>query len=320
MNYIVMDLEWNQSPYGRSEERKNFPFEIIEIGAWKLDENRKIISHFARTIKPQVYPRLHRKTQEIIQLDMEELSHGDPFEIVTADFFLWCGEEEYRFCTWGSSDLTELQRNLEYYGIKGYMDKPFYYYDVQKLFALNYEGEKNAHALEYAVDYLNIEKKDEFHRAICDAEYTVRVFQSLDMSIVNKYFSIEYYHHPKTKEDEIYVIYDNYSKFISREFESREEAMEDNDIKGTRCYLCGKKAAKKIRWFTTNCKNYYSLALCKQHGYLKGKIRIKKSVNGKVFVIKIVKWIDTKEAFVIQQQRDEVVKRRIRKRNKKKNE
>lgn len=320
MNYIVVDLEWNQSPNKHCIERKNFPFEIIEIGAFKLDQNRNIVSQFSRTIKPKVYQEIHHKTQEIIHIDIEELNHGDPFEQVIDDFFVWCGEEEYRFCTWGSSDLTEIQRNLEYYGIKGYMDKPIFYYDVQKLFALNYEGKKNAHSLEYAVDYLNLEKKEEFHRAIYDAEYTVKVFQTLEMNIINEYFSIEYYHHPMTKQEEIYVVYDKYSKFISREFASREEALADTDIKGTRCYLCGKKAAKKIRWFTANCKNYYSLAYCRQHGYLKGKIRMKKAANGNVFVVKTIKWVDPKEAFGIQQQRDEVISRRISKRNQKKNE
>ena len=42
MNYIVFDLEWNQCPYGKEKENKKLPFEIIEIGAVKLDENRNI--------------------------------------------------------------------------------------------------------------------------------------------------------------------------------------------------------------------------------------------------------------------------------------
>ena len=37
MNYIVFDLEWNQCPDGKEKEIKDMPFEIIEIGAVKLD-------------------------------------------------------------------------------------------------------------------------------------------------------------------------------------------------------------------------------------------------------------------------------------------
>ena len=33
MNFIVLDLEWNQCPYGKTFEDKQLPFEIIEIGA-----------------------------------------------------------------------------------------------------------------------------------------------------------------------------------------------------------------------------------------------------------------------------------------------
>ena len=35
MDYIVMDLEWNQNPYGKSKNHPDMPFEIIEIGAVK---------------------------------------------------------------------------------------------------------------------------------------------------------------------------------------------------------------------------------------------------------------------------------------------
>ena len=42
MNYIVMDLEWNQSCHGHARENPKMPFEIIEIGATKLDSKFNI--------------------------------------------------------------------------------------------------------------------------------------------------------------------------------------------------------------------------------------------------------------------------------------
>lgn len=54
MQYIVFDLEWNQSPTGRviaNENGSRIPFEIIEIGAVKLDENKNVISSFDRLIR-----------------------------------------------------------------------------------------------------------------------------------------------------------------------------------------------------------------------------------------------------------------------------
>ena len=44
MNIIVLDLEWNQNSLGKKERNNDLPiFEIIEIGAVKLDKEYKII-------------------------------------------------------------------------------------------------------------------------------------------------------------------------------------------------------------------------------------------------------------------------------------
>ena len=44
MNIIVMDLEWNQNSLGKKDRDSDKPiFEIIEIGAVKLNEEYKIM-------------------------------------------------------------------------------------------------------------------------------------------------------------------------------------------------------------------------------------------------------------------------------------
>lgn len=305
MNYIVIDLEWNQSPLGRGTEEKNLPFEIIEIGAVKLNSNREIVDEFRQLIKPQVYHEIHSKTKEIIQMDMEDLNQGLSFDKVVTSFFEWCGTD-YQFCTWGPMDLTELQRNLDYYHLSSYMNKPMKYYDIQKLFAINYEGEKNPRTLEYAINYLNIRSDEEFHKALFDAKYTVKVFQTLDMNIVNQYYSIDFYHNPKTKEEEILLVFDKYSKYISMEYEHKEDVLANKDVKDMVCYLCKKRAAKKIKWFSNNSKNYYCVAMCKEHGYLKGKIRIKKASSGKYFAVKTIKLISAESADIIRSKQEEI--------------
>ena len=40
MNYIVLDLEWNQSPDGKEGQTRHLPFEIIEIGWIKTGNGR----------------------------------------------------------------------------------------------------------------------------------------------------------------------------------------------------------------------------------------------------------------------------------------
>ena len=48
MNYIIFDLEWNQCCGGRDMENPRMPFEIIEIGAVKLDKKyyRHILQYY----------------------------------------------------------------------------------------------------------------------------------------------------------------------------------------------------------------------------------------------------------------------------------
>ena len=111
MNYIVFDLEWNQCPYGKGQENERIPFEIIEIGAVKLNNEKQIIDQYHVLIQPRVYKKFHFRTKEIIQLEMKDLENGVAFYKAVREFLKWCGEE-YRFCTWGNSDLLELQRNM----------------------------------------------------------------------------------------------------------------------------------------------------------------------------------------------------------------
>lgn len=298
MNYIVIDLEWNQSPYGKGTEVKEIPFEIIEIGAVKLNENREVLSSFSRLIKPQIYNEIHSITKEIIHIEINDLVKEELFQNVIRDFFIWCGSD-YRFATWGNMDLIELQRNLDYYGMKGFIDKPIPFYDVQKLFALCYYQDRIPRTLEFAVDVVKLNKTEEFHRAYVDAKYTAEIFKMLDKNIVDRNYSVDYYHNPKTKEEEIHLHYDTYYKFISREFGSKEELMGNKDINNIICHKCNQRITKKIKWFTTNSKNYYSLGCCKKHGYIKGKIRIKRAVNSNVYAVKVVKAITEDDASLL---------------------
>ena len=57
--YIVLDLEWNQSPLGKDGSMDRLPFEIIEIGAVKLNASLQIISEFRRSRTPAA-PTAHR--------------------------------------------------------------------------------------------------------------------------------------------------------------------------------------------------------------------------------------------------------------------
>ena len=50
MNYIVLDLEWNQSAKGKKYTLPGMPFEIIQMGAVKLDNKFDVIDEFDRLV------------------------------------------------------------------------------------------------------------------------------------------------------------------------------------------------------------------------------------------------------------------------------
>lgn len=314
MNYVVVDFEWNQSCHGKGSEHRKLPFEIIEIGAVMLNEELEEIDRFSETIRPKVYKKLHHITKELTGITQEELNASDPFPYILVDFMLWCGED-FIFCTWGNMDLLEFQRNMRYYRLEDLLVGPIKYYNVQKLFRKLHVSELQSASLEYAVDYFGISRDGDFHRAVNDAAYTAAVFRQMDMTEVQKLYSIDYYQNPKSRKEEIHLTYEDYYKFISMEFDTKEEAMSDKEVRSTRCYRCGRAARKKMHWFSARTKAYFCLANCPEHGYIRGKIRLKKTDDQKIFVVKTLRLIDEEEAAGIRQMKQDVLEKRRERRH-----
>lgn len=314
MNYIVLDLEWNQSPDGKKNSNKKLPFEIIEIGAVKLNEKLEILDTFQCLIKPQVYKWIHNNIHEVIHMDYKDLQNGKLFPQAAREFLEWCGDS-YSLFTWGNQDTTEFQRNLKYYEMLSLLPGPFFYYDLQKLFSINFEASQNRRALEYAIDFLKIPKKNEFHRALADARYTAEILLHMDMQMILSNSSLDVYQNPKKKREEIHVLYPDRYRFISREFPCREKVMKDREVTSTRCPVCGHPAKRKIRWFMTGSKVFYSVSNCTEHGSVIGRIRIRKTDEEAYFAIKKLYCANIQETEEIRLKRDSLrQKRQLKKR------
>lgn len=317
MNLIVFDLEWNQSPSGKAHEIKEMPFEIVEIGAVKLNEQKEIQDTFHVLIRPVAYRRLHKKTSEVIALTMEQLNRdGIPFGDAAEQFFDWCGRDA-RFCTWGTSDLTELQRNLKWYHMENLLPGPIIYEDVQKLFAIAFENRKVRRALSWAVEYLRLPEELEYHDAIDDAVYTAKILQNIPDSVIFRNYSINCYQNPKSRDEEIRIRYDSYEKFISREFDEKEEAMEDQNVSAVRCFQCHKNVHRIVKWFANGGSNYLAVGKCEEHGYVKSKVRLRRTDEGKYYAVKTTKLISRDEVGKIRGKQNKL---RLKRQNKRKKE
>lgn len=312
-NYIVFDLEWNQCPGGKADSIEEFPFEIIEIGAVKLDEAFHQVDEFQRLVRPQVYKQMHYAISEVTHMKMRELQqNGERFPEAVAEFLEWCGPEAV-YCTWGSMDLMELQRNMDFYKIGNPLPRPLFYYDVQKLYGLFYrEGARLS--LDGVVSELGLLEERPFHRALTDAYYTGRILEKMSGMMEPEdflvYRSVDYYRLPENKKEEIRLTFPDYSKYVSRVFPSREDAMKEKAVTEMRCYICGRALRKKIRWFTPNQKIYYALAICPDHGYMRGKIRMKRMTEPEVFVVKTLKLTDEEGAQQVFRRKEDLRKKR----------
>ena len=184
-------------------------------------------------------------------------------------------------------------------------DGPIKFYDVQKLFSIGFEDRKTRRALEHAVDFLQIEKDIPFHRAFSDAYYTAKVLAKIDKPVLINY-SFDVFSAPKSKKEEIRIVFDNYMKHITREFDDKLELLSDREIMSVKCYICRKNIKRKIRWFTPNSKHYYSVGCCDVHGYMKAKIRVKKSEDDKIYAVKTLKLISEEEMNALKERGEKI--------------
>lgn len=179
--YTVVDFEFNQAfdfGEGSPETDPACRFEIIQIGAVRLDEDFNETDRFSVFIKPEIYTRLHPYVARMTGISAAELEKADGFKKAYAAFRAFAGDSRI-YCVWGNSDIRVLYRNLCYHGmIEG--DIVAEYIDVQQIMAryLKY-GRGRSIGLKNAADMLGIEEKLPFHNALCDAVYTAEIFKRI---------------------------------------------------------------------------------------------------------------------------------------------
>ena len=315
MNYIVLDLEWNQSPTGKKDEIQQMPFEIVEIGAVRLDENLRIQSTFQEIVRPSAYREMHFMCREITRLTPRELRKGDRFPQVFQRFLEWCGDD-YMLCTWGDMDLTELQKNIRYHGLEIPFPFPFYFYDIQKLFSHACQDGGTQRSLKYAADYFGLEETLDFHRALSDACYTAMIMGRIDFASMKQRVSIDYYRIPQNVREEVKLFYGSSARYVSIGYNTKEELLRRKKVMETACCICGKPVKKKVRWFSDNGKNYYALAVCPEHGFIKGSIRIRRNEQGKYFAVKTLKNSDELALASILEKKEQIRNRKEHRRQK----
>lgn len=196
MYYIALDLEFNQdfpSLQNLDFKRNRSLFEIIQIGAIKLDKNFNSIATFNRYIKPSIYLRVSEFITELTGITTKQLMKEKEFPEVYQDFIQFLGSKDSVLCIWGLSDIRELFKNTSYHKIDN-QSLPRSYIDLQP-YASKFLGfsSKRLLRLEYVVNELGIKSPYKFHDAVNDAYYTAEIFKRVfDPSIEPKIYNPNY--------------------------------------------------------------------------------------------------------------------------------
>lgn len=269
MNFVVFDLEWNQPLSYQSrvyrEVGDRLIFEMIQIGAVKLDENLNVVDSISIPIRPTHYVRIHPRIHRMTHLGPEELCDAPQFPEAMAQFEAWWGED-VTLLTWGCDDISVLQQNIDFFGYKTQLPPMC---DIQKMFSDHHRLKERA-GLKLAMDMMSIEPDEskEFHNAENDAYYTALVFKACESPMdVLKY--------PQKPKQLIHANSEKHKGPEGLEFASLEEAISSEAALHPRCPVCSKVAALDGDYVPQAANKYISLARCRAHGNLLVRLHLR---------------------------------------------
>lgn len=182
MNYIIMDLEWNQAVTGSKMIREPVLLhgEIIQIGAVKADERFNKVDEIKINVRPKYYKKMNPHVEKLTGITQGQLSVGEMFPQAFKRFERWCGSE-FRFITWGFDDLGVFADNLTLHGL----DPSFGgdYVNLQLIYNRQTGADHLQCALSAAAENLGVELDVQCHDALNDALLTYEVCRKLDMTL-----------------------------------------------------------------------------------------------------------------------------------------
>ena len=277
MDYIVLDLEWNQPLSYNSSAYKSVGgkllFEMIQIGAIRMNERLEITDSFNQLIQPTHYVKLHPRIRRITGITQEQLCDAPQFVEAAERFHAWCGEDS-AILTWGCDDISVLQQNLDFFKYSA----PFPpMYDLQRLYGELVGDTKNRAGLKSAMEHFAIEPEEDhpFHNALNDAYYTSLVFQ----------------HCPKPEE--VLRFPQTARKLIHEERTRRTEkcdvlrvgrvsdALSGKHATTPPCPVCGHRCALSAGYVHRADGSRQALCVCGDHGLFTVTVKLQKGEGGK---------------------------------------
>ena len=286
MNYIVLDMEWNQPWPGSPSAKKVLPVairgEIIQIGAVRVTDEEQVADEFQILIKPKYYRHLNRRVSKLTGIKETRLrEEGVPFPEAMESFRAWCGEDIV-FLTWGFDDIGILRENLQLFGLEtDWTDK---WYNAQMIFNAQTDGSTAQKALKTAMEIFEIEATRPAHDALGDAYHTALICAKLDL----KRGQEEYDAALKSHENGFHgaELPGCIGRKVFHDYADKRTALGAMSGEENICPICGGRMLGS-RWFAQPGHRYMDLAACPEHGKFLIRVRLSQQPDGLVRVSRL---------------------------------
>ena len=273
MQYIVLDMEWNQPWPGSPSSKKVLPVqirgEIIQIGAVRVTEDQFVTDEFQVMVRPKYYRRLNRRVSKLTGIKESRLNEeGVSFPEAMDAFRAWCGEDVV-FLTWGFDDIGILRENLQLFNLD--TDWTGKWYNAQMIFNAQTDGSTSQKALKTAMEMFSIEATRPAHDALGDAYHTALICAMLDL----KKGIREYDAAVKSHEDGFHgaQIPGCIARKVYHGYADKRAALGAMSGEENLCPVCGGRMLGS-RWFAQPGHRYMDLATCPEHGKFLIRVRL----------------------------------------------
>ena len=286
MNYIVLDMEWNQPWPGSPSSKKVLPVairgEIIQIGAVRVTEDQLVADEFQTMVKPKYYRHLNRRVSKLTGIKESQLrDEGVPFAEAVEAFRAWCGEDIV-FLTWGFDDIGILRENLQLHGLEtGWCER---WFNAQMMFNAQTDGSNSQKALKTAMEIFGIEATRPAHDALGDAYHTALICAKLDL----KRGMEEYTQALKSHENGFHgaELPGCIGRQVYYDFPDKKAALAVMAGEENICPICGGRMLGS-RWFAQPGHRYMDLATCPEDGKFLIRVRLSEQPDGKIRVSRL---------------------------------
>ena len=286
MNYIVMDMEWNQPWPGSPSAKKVLPVtirgEIIQIGAVRVTEDQQVADEFQVIVKPKYYRHLNRRVSKLTGIKEARLrEEGVPFPEAVERFKAWCGGDII-FLTWGFDDIAILRENLQLFGLEqGFTER---WYNAQMIFNAQTDGSNAQKALKTAMEMFEIEPSRPAHDALGDAYHTALICARLDL----KRGAEEYDAALKSHKNGFHgaELPGCIARQVFYDYADKRAALAAMAGEENHCPICGARMLGS-RWFAQPGHRYMDLATCPEHGKFLIRVRLSQQPDNTIRVSRL---------------------------------